>query len=55
MVDNKQATIGFKLLLRDSQNNCFPDINPDEATSKLLTQRHLTTGVEVISNGKWVL
>ncbi|MFT6899635.1 MAG: EAL and modified HD-GYP domain-containing signal transduction protein [Paraglaciecola sp.] len=53
IVDNAHNLFGYELLFRDGENNCFPDIDPDEATSKLLTQSHLTTGVEVITNGKW--
>ncbi|MFT6899636.1 MAG: EAL and modified HD-GYP domain-containing signal transduction protein [Paraglaciecola sp.] len=53
IVDIAHNLFGYELLFRDGENNCFPDIDPDEATSKLLTQSHLTTGVEVIANGKW--
>jgi EAL and modified HD-GYP domain-containing signal transduction protein len=52
IVDNTQTVLGYELLFRDGEKNCFPDIDPDEATSKLLTESHLTTGVEVIANGK---
>lgn len=52
IVDNTHTIFGYELLFRDGEKNCFPDIDPDEATSKLLTQSHLTTGVEMIANGK---
>lgn len=52
IVDKTLAVYGYELLFRDGEQNCFPDIDPDEATSKLLTESHLTTGVEVIANGK---
>ncbi|MFQ3236247.1 MAG: EAL and modified HD-GYP domain-containing signal transduction protein [Paraglaciecola sp.] len=52
IVDNTHTVFGYELLFRDSEDNCFPDIDPDVATSKLLIQSHLTTGVEDITNGK---
>jgi len=42
----------YELLFRDGENNCFPDIPPDEATSKILTDSHLDLGLEDISAGK---
>ena len=42
----------YELLFRDGDKNCFPDINPDEATSKILTSTHLTVGLEEITGGK---
>ena len=42
----------YELLFRDGENNCFPNIPPDEATSKILTDSHLDLGLEDISAGK---
>ena len=42
----------YELLFRDGENNCFPDINPDEATSKILTSTHLSVGIEEITGDK---
>lgn len=42
----------YELLFRDGEENCFPDIPPDEATSKILTDSHLDLGLEDISAGK---
>lgn len=42
----------YELLFRDGENNCFPDISPDEATSKILTNSHLDSGFEDISAGR---
>lgn len=50
--DRHKAVTGYELLFRDGVDNCFPNINADEATSKLITQHHLLLGVEKITNGK---
>lgn len=42
----------YELLFRDGKVNCFPEIEPNEATSKLITNSHFTLGVEEISDGK---
>lgn len=42
----------YELLFRDGDKNCFPDINPDEATSKILTSTHLSVGLDEITGGK---
>jgi len=42
----------YELLFRDGDDNCFPNIPPDEATSKILTDSHLDLGLEDISAGK---
>jgi EAL and modified HD-GYP domain-containing signal transduction protein len=40
------------LLFRVGEDNCFPDVNPDEATSKILTSTHLSLGIEEITGDK---
>lgn len=50
--DQEKNVIAYELLFRDGEQNCFPDVQPDEATSKLLTGSHLTTGIEEITDGK---
>lgn len=52
ITDKNKDVFAYELLFRDGNENCFPDIAPDEATSKLLTGSHLTLGVEEITNGK---
>lgn len=42
----------YEILFRDGENNCFPDIPPDEATSKLLAETHLIQGLEEITGDK---
>lgn len=50
----KEETVGYELLFRDSHENSFPGIDPDEATSKIITQNHLTLGLEQICQNKTV-
>lgn len=49
--DAKRQLHGYELLFRDGESNAFPNINADEATSKLITEHHLFTGVEKITGG----
>ncbi|WP_127020085.1 EAL and HDOD domain-containing protein [Rheinheimera mangrovi] len=50
--DRQKSVTGYELLFRDGVDNCFPNIDADEATSKLITQHHLLLGVEKITGGK---
>ena len=50
--DDKREVYAYEILFRDGEDNCFPDIPPDEATSKILTSTHLSLGIEEITNGK---
>lgn len=52
ILNKKKELYAYELLFRDGENNCFPDISPDEATSKILTDSHLDLGLEDISAGK---
>jgi EAL and modified HD-GYP domain-containing signal transduction protein len=52
ILNRDKELFAFELLFRDGDNNCFPDIPPDEATSKILTDSHLDLGLEDISAGK---
>ena len=44
--DAQQQVYAYELLFRMGEDNCFPDISPDEATSKILTSTHLSLGIE---------
>ncbi|MFC3122376.1 EAL and HDOD domain-containing protein [Agaribacter flavus] len=44
--------IAYELLFRDGKENCFPDISPDEATSNILANSHLSIGLENITTHK---
>lgn len=44
--------VAYELLFRDGKQNCFPDISPDEATSNMLANSHLSIGLENITSNK---
>lgn len=50
--DKEQQLLGYELLFRDGEQNRFPDIDPDEATSRLLSEHHLLFGLERITGDK---
>lgn len=50
--DPQQQIYAYELLFRDGKRDCFPEVEPDEATSKLITGSHLSLGIEEITNGK---
>ncbi len=50
--DENRELYAWELLFRDGKQNCFPDIPPDEATSKLLASSHLSLGLEEIVGDK---
>lgn len=52
IMDKDSKTIGYELLFRDSQDNKFPEIDPDIASSKIIIQNHLLGDIEAISVGK---
>lgn len=41
--------IAYELLFRDGEDNRFPNIDPNQATSSLLTHNQLTMGIEEIT------
>lgn len=51
IVDVNKELFAYELLFRDGEDNCFPDISPDEATSRILTSSHLSLGIEEITRG----
>lgn len=48
IVSKDCGTVGYELLFRDGMANSFPDINPDEATSRLISDAQLDVGIEKI-------
>ena len=52
ILDKNKNLYSYELLFRDGKSNCFPDISPDEATSKILANSHLTLGLDEITDGK---
>lgn len=43
ILDSNRKTIGYELLFRDGPKNTFPEIDPDLATSRLLSDHFLST------------
>lgn len=52
ILDSDKNVFGYELLFRDGKQNCFPNVAPDEATSKILASNHLTLGLDEITGGK---
>lgn len=52
IVDRRQRVFGYELLFRDSEQNSFPNIDPDEATSRVLLQQHLIGDIDTVCLGK---
>ncbi|SEA05704.1 EAL and HDOD domain-containing protein [Alkalimonas amylolytica] len=50
--DKELQLLGYELLFRDDDHNRFPNIDPDEATSRLLSEQHLLYGLERITGNK---
>ena len=50
ILDIERRTIGFELLFRDGPANIFPDIDPDLATSRLLSDHMLSTHYETLGD-----
>jgi EAL and modified HD-GYP domain-containing signal transduction protein len=54
VIDVDENTIGYELLFRNGHQNCFPGIDPDEATSKIITHSQLTFGFDQLCQNKLV-
>lgn len=52
ILDSNLQVVAYELLFRDGEDNCFPDVDPDQATSNILTNNHLTLGLENVTGGK---
>ncbi|EKE84462.1 EAL and HDOD domain-containing protein [Idiomarina xiamenensis] len=52
ILDRHLQVYGYELLFRDSEQNTFPNIDPDEATSRLLLQQHLLGDINTVCLGK---
>lgn len=50
--DRKNKVIGYELLFRDCEENQFPNIAPDIATSKLIIQNYLHDDISSLCLGK---
>jgi EAL and modified HD-GYP domain-containing signal transduction protein len=52
ILDRNKNLYSYELLFRDGKSNCFPDISPDVATSKILANSHLSLGLDELTDGK---
>lgn len=52
ILDEQKELFAYELLFRDGKSNTFPDVCPDEATSKILAQNHLLLGLNELTGGK---
>ncbi len=50
--DTALNVIAYEILFRDGKSNGFPDIDPNEATSKIISSTHLGIGLDEITGGK---
>ncbi|ENM5732072.1 EAL domain-containing protein [Vibrio mimicus] len=50
ILDREKSTIGYELLFRDGPKNTFPDIDPEQATSRLLSDHFLTAHYSTLGN-----
>jgi len=49
ILDIDQKVVAYELLFRDGKSNTFPNIDPNQATSNILTNNHLTLGLEQVT------
>ncbi|WP_262173811.1 EAL and HDOD domain-containing protein [Saccharococcus sp. Marseille-Q5394] len=49
ILDKEERIFGYELLYRNSDQNSFPDIDPEQATIQLLVNTFLSIGVDQIS------
>ena len=52
ILNREKKLIGYELLFRDSLDNVFPNINEDEATSRLIEGSQLSLGLEDMTGDK---
>ncbi|NVD06268.1 EAL domain-containing protein [Vibrio sp. JPW-9-11-11] len=50
ILDTSKQTVGYELLFRDGPNNTFPEIDPEQATSRLLSDHFLSTHYETLGD-----
>ncbi len=50
ILDRERKTIGYELLFRDGPKNTFPDVEPELATSRLLSDHFLTTHYKTLGD-----
>jgi EAL and modified HD-GYP domain-containing signal transduction protein len=52
ILDRDKEVFAYELFFRDGKNNCFPDVERDEATTKLIAKNYQTLNLDDISCNK---
>jgi EAL and modified HD-GYP domain-containing signal transduction protein len=52
ILDRNKEVFAYELSFRDGKNNCYPDVERDEATSKLIAKNYQTLRLDDISCSK---
>lgn len=52
ILDREKDVFAYELFFRDGKNNCYPDVERDEATTKLIHRKYQTLGLDDISCNK---
>lgn len=52
ILNKKEQVVAYELLFRDGPENFFPNIDPHEATAKVVMQTHLNQGIRPITDNK---
>ncbi len=52
ILNRKQNVVAYELLYREGPQNIFPNVDPHEATSKLIIKTHLNDGLHPLTSGK---
>lgn len=50
ILNSNKKVVAYELLFRNGVKNCFPNVDPDQATSNILSNNHLTLGIEAITH-----
>jgi EAL and modified HD-GYP domain-containing signal transduction protein len=49
ILDRNKEVYAYELLFRDGKANCYPDIEPDERTSRIIANNYLSLGLDDLS------
>lgn len=52
ILDRDKEVFAYELFFRDGKNNCYPDVERDEATTKLIAKNYQTLNLDDISCNK---
>ena len=52
ILDRAKEVFAYELFFRDGKNNCYPSVERDEATTKLIAKNYQTLGLDDISCSK---